>query len=425
MTNRITIGLLIFLLLLAGGFGYYAYTSHQQINLVREELSTFQSEQAAQIEAMRGEILSLNGELRSGLDNLGTEIDKNIAHTVDLEGKIEDSLTVIDTLEKSVSDSLDRIDNIERELAEATEITGSAMDAPDLYRKVSQAVVRVNNGQRTVGSGFIYDAEGNVLTAHHVVENLEEIYIVIPDGRIFPASLVGSCIFSDVAVLKLDGAPDVEPLTMSDSSNIEVGDPVAAIGSPFDLAESLNTGIVSQVNRFAEIEYDEQTRWVSNLIQFDAAVNYGNSGGPLLDADGDVIGLVIARIEPDKGEGVYYAVSSNKVKRVADAIIAQGHFDYPWLGVNISDLTPKQAQDMGLESINGVLVNQAVPDSPAEIAGVQADDIIIAIDDAETRDVAMLTSYLGGYKSPGEALTLTVIREAATLDISLEVGLRE
>lgn len=425
MTNKITIGLLIFLLILAGGFGYYAGISHQQINLMREELSALQDEQAARMEAIHDEIMSLSSETKAGLDNLGTEIDENIAHIVELEEKLEDNMVLTDTLQERVGNSFDRINNLEQELAEATAITESGIDAPDLYRKVSQTVVRISNGRGTAGSGFIYNSEGNVLTAHHVIENLEEIYVVVPDGRVFPASLAGSCAFSDVAVLKLDGTLDVEPPVISDSSNIQIGDPVAAIGSPFDLAESLNTGIVSQVNRFAEIEYDAQARWVANLIQFDAAVNYGNSGGPLFDADGDVIGLVIARVGPEEGDGIYYAVSANKMKRVAESIIAQGRFDYPWLGVHISDLTPQQVQDMGLESISGVLVNQAVPDGPAELAGVQADDIIIAIDAAEIRDVAILTSYLGENKSPGDTATLTVIRGAATIDVSLEVGLRE
>jgi len=318
MTNKITIGLLIFLLILAGGFGYYAGISHQQINLMREELSALQDEQAARMEAIHDEIMSLSSETKAGLDNLGTEIDENIAHIVELEEKLEDNMVLTDTLQERVGNSFDRINNLEQELAEATAITESGIDAPDLYRKVSQTVVRISNGRGTAGSGFIYNSEGNVLTAHHVIENLEEIYVVVPDGRVFPASLAGSCAFSDVAVLKLDGTPDVEPPVISDSSNIQIGDPVAAIGSPFDLAESLNTGIVSQVNRFAEIEYDAQARWVANLIQFDAAVNYGNSGGPLFDADGDVIGLVIARVGPEEGDGIYYAVSANKMKRVAE-----------------------------------------------------------------------------------------------------------
>jgi len=425
MVNKITIGLLVLLLFFVGGFGYYTYTFHQQVNMMRVELNTFQNEQAARTEAIQSEIISLNNELRAGLDNLGAEIDKNIAHSVDLEDKVGASLAVIDTLEQRVSGNLEEIASIKQELTEAAEIAGPVMNTPKVYQKVNQAVVRISNGQGTVGSGFIYSSEGHVLTAHHVIDKLDEIYVIIPDGKVFPADVVGSCAFSDVAVLKIDDISGIEPPTMADSSKIKVGDPVAAIGSPFDLAESLNAGIISQINRFADIEYDGQTRWVANLIQFDAAVNFGNSGGPLFDSDGGVIGLVIARVGPEEGDGIYYAVSSNKVRRVADSIIARGYFAYPWLGIGISDLTPQQVQDIGLESINGVLVTQIVPDSPAKVAGVQVDDIIIAIDSTEARNVAEFTSYLGEYKSPGESTTLTVIRDTITIDMSLEIGLRE
>ena len=425
MVNKITIGLLVLLLVFVGGFGYYTYTFHQQVNMMREELNTFQNESTAQMGAVHDELVVLKSELQTRLDDLGAEIDKNIAHTVDLEDKVVANLTMLDTVAQKVSGNADRIDSIKQELTAATEIAGDVMNAPSVYRKVSQAVVRINNGQRAVGSGFTYSPEGHVLTAHHVIDELDEIYVVFSDGKIFPARVVGSCVSSDVAVLKIDDISGIEPPTMADSNNIEIGDPVATIGSPFDLSESLNTGIISQVNRFADIEYDGQTRWVANLLQFDAAVNFGNSGGPLFNSDGDVIGLVIARVGPEEGDGIYYAVSSNKVRRVVDSIITQGYFDYPWLGIDISDLTPQQAQDMGLESISGVLVNRIVAGSPAKAAGVQVDDVIIAIDSIEVGNVAKLTSYLGEYKSPGDPLTLTVIRDTAEIDISLEIGQRE
>jgi len=424
MMNKITISLLIILLVLVGGLGYYAWSFHQQISLLSEELNVFQSEQSLRTETISGEIASLNSELRSGLDNLGTEINENIAHITDLEGSVDSNRAEIQALETKVNSNVASIDTIEQELAETTEVAGAVLDAPDLYSKVSEAVVRISNGQRTVGSGFLYSAEGHVLTAHHVIDELDEIYVIIPDGKIYPADVVGFCALSDVAVLKLDGEPGAAPPEISDSSQIEVGDSVAVIGSPFDLAGSLNTGIVSQMNRYAEIEYDEQqTRWVASLIQFDAAVNFGNSGGPLFNSDGGVIGLVIARVEPERGDGIYYAVASNKLKLVADSIIDQGYFDYPWLGVNISDLTPQQVQDLNLASINGVLVNKVVAGGPSETAGVQANDIIIAIDDTEIRNLAVLTSYLGEHLRPGESTTLTVIRDKAALEISLEVGL--
>lgn len=424
MLNKITIVLLITLLILVGGLGYSAWASHQQLNLIRAELSLFQNEQTARTEALGGEITSLNSQLRSGLDSLGTEIDKNSHHITDLEDNVVDNQAAIRSLEKSASSSLEKIDTLSEKLDETMLRAGSVIDATVLYRKVSETVVRISNGQQTIGSGFVYDADGHVLTAYHVIDVMDEIYVIFPSGQIFAADVVGSCPLSDVAVLKLDSGPGIEPPEISDSSQVKIGDPVAAIGSPFDLPESLSTGIVSQLNRFAEIEGNGQTRWVSNLIQFDAAVNFGNSGGPLFNSSGGVIGLVIARVQPGEGDGIYYAVSSNKFRLVADAIIARGSFDYPWLGVNIADLTPQQVQELGLESIHGVLVVQSLPDSPAEAAGVQADDIITSIDGNAVANVAMLTSYLGEHLTPGEPATLTILRGTTVLEIELEVGVR-
>ena len=395
MMNKVILGLLIGLLVLVGGLGYYAWTAQQQLDLMREELSAFQDEQAARTEAISSELTSLNNELQSGLDSLGADIDENASQITDLQDDTDSSQDVLQSLEKEVSDNLDRIDTLDEKLSETVFFADSVINAPDLYRRVSEAVVRISNGQGTAGSGFIYDSEGHVLTAYHVIDGLDEIYAVMPGGKIYPADVVGSCALSDVAVLQLDDEPGVEPLGIADSNRVEVGDPVAAIGSPFDLPESLSTGIVSQVNRYAEITQDGQTRWVANLIQFDAAVNFGNSGGPLFGSDGNVIGLTIARVEPAEGDGIYYAVSSNKFKRVADAIIDQGRFDYPWLGVSISDLTPQQVQELALESIHGVLVNQVIAGSPAGEAGVQADDIIIAIDGAEVENLAVLRGLVG------------------------------
>lgn len=425
MANKITIGLLIFLLLLAGGFGYYAYTSHQQMNLMREELNAFQVEHAAQADALSDGLLSLRNELQTGLDSLGAEINKSTAHTADLTAKVDANLDTIDILGNETAANAALIETVKKEMDKTIGAAGSFMNAPDVYREASQIVARISDGQMTVGSGFIYNSEGHVLTAHHVIAQMDEIYAIFSDGSVFPASVVGSCAVSDVAVLELDSDFVFKTPVVSDSSALRIGDPVAAIGSPFNLAESLNTGVVSQINRFVDIEYDTQVRWVSNLIQFDAAVNSGNSGGPLFDSDGSIIGLVIARVEPEEGDGIYYAVSSNKLKRVADSIIANGYFDYPWLGVDISDLAPQQVQDMDLESINGVLVNRVVIDSPADKAGVQVDDIIIAIDGTETGNLAVLTSYLGEYTSPGEPATLTIIRNTETIDLAIEVGLRQ
>ncbi len=301
----------------------------------------------------------------------------------------------------------------------------SVINASEVYQEVRQAIVRISNGERTIGSGFILDAQAHVVTAHHVTENLPNIYVILSDGRISSATIAGSCQHSDIAVLTLEDELTVDPLALADSATVKIGEPVVTIGNPFDLTETLTSGIVSQINRFVEIETDSETRWVANLIQFDAAANFGNSGGPLLNSEGKVIGMVIARVNPDEGDGIYYAASSNKIRRVAASLIDQGSFDYPWLGVSITNLTPQTAEDRELETTNGVLVKKVFADSPAKTAGIKVDDIIVAIDGMAVRDVADLTSYLGEHKSPDEEATLELIRDTTKMELSVEIGKRD
>jgi len=205
---------------------------------------------------------------------------------------------------------------------------------------------------------------------------------------------------------------------------VRVGEPIVTIGNPFNLPQTLTAGIVSQINRFVEIEYGSKARWVANLIQFDAAVNSGNSGSPLINSAGEAIGMVIARVNPNEGDGIYYAVSSNKVKRIATSLIDKGFFDYPWLGVEIADLAPQIVRARGLETANGVLVKKVLTGSPAVAAGIKVDDIIVAIDEMATRDTADLTSYLGEHKNPGELVSLTLIRDTTKLELSFKISTR-
>lgn len=423
MINKVITSIVVFLLVLVGGgFGYYAFTLNQQIFSLSEQLTTFQAEQATRIDTISNELLTLRGEIQTEVGGLQTKIDENLTQIAALGNEIDVNMSKIAGLEEGLKTTQSQLDVLAKEVKDTTGLSQSIIDAEKVYPKVSQATVRISNGERTIGSGFIFDSESHVLTANHVVESLSKIYVILPDGRISIATSTGSDLISDVAVLKLEEKPAVEPLTLADSSQVRIGEPVAAVGSPLDIAETLNTGIISQINRYAEINYNSGTRWVANLIQFDAAVNAGNSGCPLVNAKGEVIGMVIARIEPTEGEGIYYAVSSNKIKRVAASLIDKGSFDYPWLGVGIVDLTPQMAQERALETANGALVQNVFSDSPAEATGIEVDDIIIAIDGVMVRDTAAFTSYLGEYKSPGETATLTIIRDSSSLEKPITIG---
>ncbi len=305
-------------------------------------------------------------------------------------------------------------------------LSTSIITADDIFDKVHQATVRITDGDSVIGSGYIMDIHGNVITAHHVIEDISTIYVMMYDGRISRANVVGSCSFSDVAVLKLENNPAIIPPPMGDSSLIRVGEPVVAIGSPGDgenplaLRDTLTSGIISQVNRFINVEGNS----IPNLLQFDAAVNFGNSGCPLFNTNGEIIGLVIARIDPVSGDGINWAVASNKVRRVAEAVIANGSFAYPWVGTGISDLTPEFVEEQSLETANGVLLGEIFTGGPAQAAGLKTGDVIISFDGIPVRDSAELTSYLGEFKSPGDELIVEIIRGDEIIELLIEVGTR-
>jgi S1-C subfamily serine protease len=411
MANKVIVGILIFLLILGGGLGAYSYTLKQQIEVISAQLEVYHKKQTAQIGTVRDTVTTLRGETLAGFDTLQRDVGGALTDIGTLEDEVDETLTEVGALE----------DDIHLVIAALSQ---SVINADAVYQKLRDATVGISNGEKTVGSGFVLDTLGHVVTAQHVVERLSTIYVVLSDGRSSKATVVGSSEYSDIAVLKLDADLVGALSTLADSAMVRIGEPVVTIGNPFDQKETLTSGIVSQINRFIEIEYDSKTRWVASLIQFDAAVNFGNSGGPLMNSEGEVIGMVVARVHPSDGDGIYYAVSSNKIDRVAASLIAQGSFDYPWLGVEITDLTPKFIQGRALETTNGVLVGRVLAESPAEVGGIRSEDIIIAVDAIAVRDIGDLNSYLGEHKNPGELVSLTLIRGSAELEISLKIGKR-
>jgi len=165
-----------------------------------------------------------------------------------------------------MGEATSRLDILEDEIGDvAAAFSPSVINANEVYQKVKHAIVKISNGERTIGSGFILDAQAHVVTAHHVTENLPNIYVILSDGRISPATIAGSCQHSDIAVLTLEDELAVDPLALADSATVKIGEPVVTIGNPFDLTETLTSGIVSQINRFVEIETDSETRWVAKF----------------------------------------------------------------------------------------------------------------------------------------------------------------
>jgi putative serine protease PepD len=290
-----------------------------------------------------------------------------------------------------------------------------------LYKNVSPGVVDIvvntssggfgDQGAQAEGSGFVVDTSGHIVTNQHVVAGENGIKVTFQDGKTAKATVVGTDPSTDIAVIKVNvDASELHPLTFGSSAGVEVGQPVAAIGSPFGLPETLTSGIISALNRTISAPNNFS---ISGAIQTDAPINHGNSGGPLLNSSGQVIG-VNAQIESDSGgnDGVGFAIASDAVKSVADTIIAGGKVEHAYLGVTI-----------GTASSGGAQVSSVKADTPASKAGLKAGDIITALDGSAVATADDLTAKVSARQS-GDKVTLTVKRNGSTQKITVTLGTR-
>jgi len=397
--SRKVVVILVVLLVIIGLLGGYCFYLTKGIVTLTE----LQADTNRQISNMQTSIDSLDAKMTSLREETASQI-------TDIEGKISTQSTQIEDMSARIED------------------IPPAIDAEGLYHQVKGSVVEIvteAKGEKVSGSGFVFHSERFIVTAYHVVKGANKVNVTLHDGTICAVNKILYCPYSDVAVLKLEQAVAAEALTLGDSNAITIGEPVIAIGSPFQLSGTLTSGIISQKDRFISIDYDGGEHCaVANLIQCDASVNFGNSGGPLINARGEVIGLAIARVNPQEGDGIYYAVSSNKLKRVTVSIIDHGFFDYPWLGVKLSDLSPEEARARQLDTVSGTRVTEAIAGNPAALAGIRADDIIVAIDGIPIHETSDLASYLGGNKSPQEFAVLSIIRNGEGLELSVLLAKR-
>jgi len=324
----------------------------------------------------------------------------------------------------------------------------------DVYDSASTAVVNITNRstvyyrfmgavpEEGTGSGFVYDAEGHIVTNYHVIEDAEELLVTLADGQVYDATVVGSDPGNDLAVIQIDAGADLPmPLALGDSDSLRVGQFVVAIGNPYGLEQTLTTGVVSALGRV--IEGAEDGSFIGEAIQTDAAINPGNSGGPLLDLQGHVVGVNSQIISPSgASSGIGFAVSANTVRRVVPQLIAQGYYAHPWLGVDTVDLTSSVTgvlRDAGVDvSVDsGLLVLDVTAGGPADKAGVQGGsrwvrvgryrfpvggDVITAVDGQPVTDLETLTVYLEGEKAVGDVVELTIIRDEAPLTIPVTLG---
>jgi putative serine protease PepD len=325
------------------------------------------------------------------------------------------------------------IASIGRSSTDTAPVSGSSVENPD-WQAVASAVqasvvaIQVSTGQgEAQGSGVIVDTDGHIVTNNHVVAGAQDdqVQVTLTDGQIFTADVVGTDPTTDLAVIRLQDAPDdLTAAALGDSSEITVGDPVMAVGNPLGLANTVTTGIVSALDRpVSTSETGASEAVVTNAIQIDAAVNPGNSGGPLFDAQGRVIGITssIATTSSESGSiGLGFAIPVNLADLIAGQLIEDGTAEHAFLGVGLSDTT---ATADGVTR-SGAQVQSVTAGSPAAEAGVREGDVIVAIDGKAVAGAESLTGYVRAYPS-GAEVTVTLVRDGSSQDVDVTLAVRE
>jgi S1-C subfamily serine protease len=313
-----------------------------------------------------------------------------------------------------------------------------------LYQTVSPGVVTILAGN-SLGSGWVYSSDGYIVTNAHVVGSETKVEVDFPTGNKVYGNVVGADQNSDLAVIKVDVPADqLHPLSLGDSDTLKVGQTVTAIGDPELLLGSMTTGIVSAVGRSqpGNVQAGSGGYYATgDIIQTDASVNHGNSGGPLLNLSGQVVGVVWAEqvdIQSGYPTGIGYAISINTVKKVVPELIQTGKFAFPYLGISTQDNLPLDVINaLGLKSTTGAYVADVVSGGPADKAGLKAGtvatsfpqyksggDLIVAVDGHPVLVFDDLMKYLLLNKSPGDTITLTVLRGSQKVDVKLTLGTR-
>lgn len=322
---------------------------------------------------------------------------------------------------------------------------GKDLSLIQIFERAETGVVRVNiqrsedvattNG---VGSGFVFDKNGHIITNAHVVENSDKVVVTFLDGRSYNAEVIGIDPSTDISVIRVDADSSLlKPLLIGDSSNLKVGMQVAAIGNPFGLSGSMTSGIVSALGRLLP---QESGFSIPDVIQTDAAINPGNSGGPLLNSRGEVVGINTA-IQSATGEftGVGFAIPSNTVAKIVPKLILDGIYHHPWVGIAGRDINPDLAKVLHLTDARGFLIVNVVEGSPADKAGLKGSsetkvidgieyliggDVVLSVDGNVVRKIDDILIHLQRYKSVGDEMVLEILRDGRVTNIVVKLDER-
>ena len=325
-------------------------------------------------------------------------------------------------------------------IGETTPTYSKNLSLIEIFEKSEQGVVRVNvqrtdqsNGTGGVGSGFVFDKKGHIITNSHVIKDAKKVVVTFLDGRSYNAEIIGFDEFTDIGVIKVNAdLLLLQPLSLGDSANLKVGEPIAAIGNPFGLSGSMTSGIVSQLGRLlpSGLGYS-----IPDVIQTDAAINPGNSGGPLLNMRGEIVGINTA-IQSATGEftGVGFAVPSQTIAKIVPSLIENGKYHHTWMGISGRDIDPDLAKVLNLKDAVGFLVITVVENSPAAKAGIHGSDetvqveggkyqvggdIILSVDGKQVRKIDDILIHLQRVKSVGDEMVLEILREGRTTNITI------
>jgi serine protease Do len=303
-----------------------------------------------------------------------------------------------------------------RSVVGITVVTPDSTSAPVDYRDEQMSVPQFRFRNRSYASGLVIDGGGHIVTNQHVINVLGgRITVHLEDGREFEARVVGADQASDIAVLKVD-AENLPVATLGNSDDIEVGELVLAIGNPFGLSHSVSLGLVSAKGR-----RNVGAALFEDYIQTDAAINPGNSGGPVVNLKGEVIGISTAIASVSRGyQGVAFAIPINMVKKIKDALIEKGRVERGWIGVYMQDVAGNLSRSFGLEGNAGVLVIGVQEESPAAEAGIQQEDILLAFDGTEVKDIAQLRTLVGQTQI-GKSVPMKVMRKGEVLNFTVRV----
>ena len=343
-------------------------------------------------------------------------------------------------MQKQIDENELQVQNQINEINDFISEESKTLSLTEIFEKAEPGVVRVNTIQNQtasetggVGSGFVFDKKGHIITNAHVIEGSTKTVVTFLDGRSYNAEIIGMDEYTDIGVLKVNADLKLlNPLSLGDSSNLNVGEPIAAIGNPFGLSGSMSSGIVSQMGRLLPSGSGYS---IPDVIQTDAAINPGNSGGPLLNMRGNIVGINTA-IQSTTGEftGVGFAIPSQTVAKIVPTLISEGEYKHPWIGISGRDIDPDTANVLGLKDAIGFQIITVVENSPAADAGLigsdkmivvegreypTGGDIIVGVDGMDVRKIDDILVHLQRVKTVGDEMNLEILRDGRTTNVTI------